>query len=214
MIADERVLIINKKIFVLVYLTEMSSKATPIDHLPNSSSQGNVQMQMQAVPEQQSVENMPPQPYHPNQTMPDGNQMYQQMSMDQEGHRENTQNNYMSRQFVQPPGNMGRPPPEMYPPQGPCPGQMPHQMQRPPTKIHDDDVDPSDIGIFQLLMMQSKTLAVVFALLVIIQLETSQGIFRNLTRMVKVPDTMVFTVSKVFSSLIGVIIFFFVYRNL
>jgi len=192
----------------------MTSKATPIDHLPNPSIQGNVQMQM--TPEQTTGINMPPQPQHHNPQMPDGHQMYQQMNMDQEGERENVQNNYVNRQFVQPPINTYRPPdsdiyghPEQYPEQMPT-----SSRHEPPQKYVEDNIVPSDVGILQLLMIQNKTLAIVFALLVAVQLETSQSLFRKLARLMKVPDTMIFNVSKVFLSLVGVIIFFFVCRNL
>jgi len=207
------VLFINKNFLYWYIEIKMASKATPIDHLPNSSSQGNVQMQMQMAPEQQARASMPPLPQHPIPSMPDGHQMYQQMSMDQEGQRENVQNNYVNRQFVQPPANMGGCPPDSHGQPGPYSNQPQMPMRGQPPTVH-EDVDTSEVGIFQLLMMQSKTLAIVFALLVAIQLETSQGLFRKVTRMMKVPDTMVFTVSKVLLALIGVVIFFFVCRNL
>jgi hypothetical protein len=74
--------------------------------------------------------------------------------------------------------------------------------------------DSSIFGIFKLLMSQSKMLSVIFILLLCVQLETTQGLFRKVTRMIKVPDGMVFTTSKVLSAFIGVIVFFIVHRNL
>ena len=41
-----------------------------------------------------------------------------------------------------------------------------------------------------------------------------QTIIRTFVRMTKVPDNMIFTVSKVLTSIIGVVLFFIVYRNL
>jgi hypothetical protein len=193
------------------------SKATPIEHLPNAPGSGNVQMQM-SPDQMHGSQAMPPQPQqldqYPVPKMPDGHQMYQQMSMDQEGHRANVQDNYMSRQFVQPPVNMGGQLPEDRGPPGSYPEQMPAPMRGPMVKTNDGMAAPNEVGIFQLLMMQSKTLSLVFALLVCVQLETTQGLFRKLTRMIKVPESMVFTASKVFAALVGVIVFFFVLRNL
>jgi len=198
----------------------MSAKATPLEHLPQAANSGNVQMQM--TPEQVSGSPMPPQPHMGQQPMQGGNQMHQDMGMDQERQRMDSQDNYMSRQFV-PQSRMGN---QMGPPQGayenqqfPSPGQgqypdhpMPVSMPRGPPKMHVDEA--SEMGMVQLLMSQSKMLSILFALLLCIQLETTQGLFRKLTRMIKVPDSMIFTASKVFAALVGVIVFFFVFRNL
>lgn len=200
----------------------MSSKATPLEHLPQAANSGNVQMQMQMAPDQTSGNPMPPQP-HMGQTqqMQAGNQMHQEMGMDQERQRMDSQDNYMSRQFV-PQTRMGNQP---GPPQGTYDGQqfpdqyqdqqMPVSIPRGSSKMRGGKViDASEMGIVQLLMSQSKMLSILFALLLCIQLETTQGLFRKLTRMVKVPDSMVFTASKVLAALVCVVVFFFVFRNL
>jgi hypothetical protein len=189
---------------------------------------------MQITPEQPTGGTIPPQPHMGQQQMQGGNQMHQDMGMDQERQKMDSQDNYMSRQFV-PQSRMGNQTGPS-PPQGaydneqfqghgqgqgqgqfqeqPMPVLMPRGSET-PQKMHSGGVpDASEMGIFQLLMSQSKMLSILFALLLCVQLETTQGLFRKVIRMVKVPEGMVFTASKVFAALVGVIIFFFVYRNL
>ena len=205
------------------------SKATPIEHLPQASNSGNVQMNM--APEQNPGNAMPPQPHMGQQQMQNGNQMHQDMGQDQELQRMDAQDNYLNRQFV--PQSRGNIPPTNYddqqymgPPQGSYEPQMPPSVPRRASKFTDDvavprraskftdDVDIASLGILQSFMSQSKMLSILFALLLCVQLETTQGLFRKVTRMIKVPDSMVFTASKAIASLVGVIAFFFIYRNM
>ena len=197
------------------------SKATPIEQLPNStnaSGTGNVQMQMSSE-QIQGSQSVPPQPQqhmnqYPNPQMHDGHPMYQQMNLDQERHPTNVQNNFMNRQFVHPPITMDGRLPDDPEPSGAYHEQMTSTIRGPTVKSNDYAIMPKENGIFKLLQMESKTLLLVFSLLVCIQLETTQGLFRKLTRMMKVPDSMVFTSSKVFAAMVGVLVFFFVRRNL
>lgn len=193
------------------------SKATPIEQLPNTNNNENVQMNMH---EEQSGGNvMPPQPHMGQQIQPSENQMNSDMGIDNESQRMDSQANFMDRQFVSQ-SRMGHPPTQS--------GYGNHLQregdnQQMPTSIpqnfyNDTSVgnsqDSGIFGIFKLLMSQSKMLSVIFILLLCVQLETTQGLFRKVTRMIKVPDGMVFTTSKVLSAFIGVLVFFIVHRNL
>ena len=67
--------------------------------------------------------------------------------------------------------------------------------------------------LFDLLRENSKMLAILFAFFMLIQMDLVQTMVRTFIRMTKVPDNMLFTVSKVFTSLLAVVLFFIVYRN-
>jgi hypothetical protein len=193
------------------------SKATPIEQLPNTNNNENVQMNMH---EEQSGGNvMPPQPHMGQQMQPSENQMNSDMGIDHESQRMDSQANFMDRQFVSQ-SRMGPPPTQSgYGNHLQREGdnqQMPRSISQNfsnDTSV-DNSQDSSIFGIFKLLMSQSKMLSVIFILLLCVQLETTQGLFRKVTRMIKVPDGMVFTTSKVLSAFIGVIVFFIVHRNL
>ncbi len=194
------------------------SKATPIAQLPNTSNQDNVQMN---IYEENSGGNLiPPNPHMGQQIQPESNQMHHDMRMDNESQRMDSQTNYMDRQFV-PQSRMGPPPPQSaYGNQFQREEVSNQQMQIPISKNVSQNMyssnlqDTNNLGLVQLLMSQSKILSVIFILLLCVQLETSQCLFRKVTRMIKVPDSIVFTASKVLAALVGVVVFFFVYRNL
>ena len=193
------------------------SKATPITQLPNTRNHENVQMNMHE--EQSSGNVMQPQPHMGQQIQPNGNQMHSDMGMDHESQIMDSQANFMDRQFV-PQSRMGPPPPQSaYGNQFQGEGdnqQMPMSMPKNVSKnmYAGNAPDAGNFGLFQLLMSQSKMLSVIFVLLLCVQLETSHGLFIKVTRMVKVPDGIVFTVSKVLAAFVCVVVFFFVYRNL
>lgn len=208
-------------------LTILMSKETLLRELPNAS---NIQMNMshEQVPGQQ----MPPQPNmvqmagnqipQPNMgqmtgNQMAGNQMYQDNKLDQEGQTINDNDNFMKRQFVSQP--------QLGPPHGnynnqyqDLSGNFNNQKPGQPNRYDNSDLlmdtDFVNTSILNLLMSQSKKLAIIFCLLFAVQLETTQSVLRKVTRMVKVPDSMVFMASKILSSLVGVIAFFFVTRSL
>jgi hypothetical protein len=142
------------------------------------------------------------------------------MGMDNEYQRMDVQDNYMKRQFV-PQSGMTQPPPSdgYYEPpatnyrQGGYQNQK--QMKVTQFKTNDNEVIKSQAtSVFELFRANSKMLAILFALFMAIQMDIVQSIIRTAVRMTKVPDNMIFTVSKVFTSIIGVVLFFVVYRNL
>jgi len=189
------------------------SKSTPLEHLPNvPGDPGSDNVQMQMLQNQPSNSNlMPPRP-------PADQQFNQDMRTDYEDQRMDDQSHYMQRQFI-PQSGMGQPQNNMYENNNyQNPNNNTHIQNKnennvvSKNKTYDDDI--KNIGIFQLLMAQSKTLSIVFALLLCVQLETTQGLIRKLVRMLNVPENMLFIISKVIIALLGVIVFFFVLRNL
>jgi len=166
---------------------------------------------------------MPPQPHMGHQMQPSENQMNSNMGIDHESQRMDSQANFMDRQFVSQ-SRMGPPPTQSgygnnLQREGDREGDNQQMPMSIPQKFSNDtplgnSQDSSIFGIFKLLMSQSKMLSVIFILLLCVQLETTQGLFRKVTRMIKVPDGMVFTTSKVLSAFIGVMVFFIVHRNL
>jgi hypothetical protein len=191
------------------------SKATPIAQLPNTSNHDNVQMN---IHEENSGGNLiPPHPNMGQYIQSESNQMHHDMGMDNESQRMDSQSNYMDRQFV-PQSRMGPPPPQSAYNNQFQAENFNNKIINPKnvdnTMYSGNIPDVNNLGLFQLLISQSKMLFVIFVLLLCIQLETSQGLFRKVTRMIKVPDSIVFTVSKVLAALVGVVVFFFVYRNL
>lgn len=196
------------------------SKSTPIEQLPKQ----NVQMQMNDPGIQEPhTQPMPPNPnsnLNLNLNPPPGPNSFQhqggnQMFQEPPG---NSQAGYNERQFVQPPVNMGNIMGNIhhqeYQNQQQHQQQQQQQPQYPVVQENFPEPGKSEASIMDLLMEHKKTLVVIFALLLSAQLETTQGLFRKVTRMLKVPDDMVFNVSKVLVALVGVVIFFFVYRNL
>lgn len=181
-------------------------KATPIESLPNASGQQNASgLQMTMTPEPQV-----PQQQHQQHSPQNHAGMHQEMGMEREGQRLNDRENFVNRQFV--PSSRGGPPLDMYdqpPPQ--VNDNFARQLPQPPQRAGGMIKEQS---LWQQLMAQSKILLLVVALIFVSQLQTVQNIVRTFARMVKVPDTMVFTVSKLLISLIGAIVFFFALRNI
>jgi len=187
-------------------------KATPIESLPNvggQQNQGSVQMTM--IPEHPhggpGSSPQPPQPYSGKRA---GNQMHQDMGMEREGHRLNDQEKFMNRQFVPSsrtgsPSDMYDPPPRQMGDNYSC--QLPQPVQRAGGII-------KERNLWHQLMAHSKVLLLVVVLLFVSQLQIVQNLFRTFSRTVKVPDTMVFTVSKLLVSLVGTVVFFVVLRNM
>ena len=190
------------------------SKATPIAQLPNTSNQDTVQMNIR---EEHSDGNLIlPNPHMGQYIQPESNQMHNDMRMDNESQRMDSQANYMDRQFV-PQSRMGIPPSQnSYDNHFQREGGANQQILKTVSQnmYPSNAQDSSKLGLFQLLMSQSKILSLIFILLLCVQLETSQGLFRKVTRMANVPDGIIFTASKVLAALVGVVVFFFVYRNL
>ena len=69
-------------------------------------------------------------------------------------------------------------------------------------------------GIFQELINDSKQLSFIFILLLFVQLESTQGLFRRIARLFNVGDSLLFTISKILGAFVGVIVFFFLTKNL
>jgi|SaaInlStandDraft_1057018.scaffolds.fasta_scaffold23374_4 hypothetical protein len=186
------------------------SKETPINQLPNVEMRKQL-IDEQPVPQQQMPPPMgqqmpPPQmgqqmPLQMGQQMPPpmGQQMPQPVQSRQDS-------NFMQRQFV--PQQQGNVPynnqqAQMLPEQVPV--QNNQQLVVEP---------PKSSGILQELMDDSKPLAFVFVLLLFVQLETTQGLFRRIARLFNVGDSLLFTVSKIIAALVGVVVFFFLTKNL
>lgn len=199
------------------------SKSTPLEQLPQGANTGNVQMNMNS--DQMSGLSMPPQPQLGNQIQEMSTQMAQDMGMDNEYQRMDVQDNFMKRQFV-PQSGMSQPPPsdgyyespQSNNRQGGYQTQNQNQKQMNIQQVRKNDSE-SNIkspitSIFELFRANSKMLAILFALFMAIQMDIVQSIIRTVVRMTKVPDNMIFTVSKVFTSVVGVVLFFIVYRNL
>ena len=204
------------------------SKSTPLEQLPQGANSGNVQMnitseQMSGI----SMQPQPPQPQMGNQMheMQLGNQMSQDMSIDNEYQRMDAQDNFMKRQFVSGamPPNMAQPPPSDGYYESPSSNyrqggyQNQKQMNVPHFRKNDsieETIKSPVTSVYELFKSNSKMLVILFALFIIVQMEMVQSIIRTVVRMTKVPDNMIFTVSKVFTSFVGVVLFFIVYRNL
>jgi hypothetical protein len=195
------------------------SKATPLEQLPQGSNTGNVQMD---IPQMSG--SMQPQPQMSNKLNDMGNNLNDTGNhlndMDSEYQRMDGYENYTKRQFV-PQSGMTQPPPsnDYYEnPQNLQSNYQGYQNQKqinvPHIKNESNVIIKSQPSVWDLFKENSKMLAILFALFMIIQMDIVQTIIRTFVRMTKVPDNMIFTVSKVLTSIIGVVLFFIVYRNL
>ena len=186
------------------------SKSTPLEQLPQMGNNVNVKMSM--IPEQQQNGMLQPRPQMDNS-------MSHDMNMGNEYQRMDNQDNYMKRQFV-PQTNIPQP---LLNDDYNNQNKYQQSEYQPQNKINIEQlkknennisVKSNSENIIQFFKNNSKILGIIFVLFTIIQIDTVQSMIRMLVRMTKVPDTMVFTVSKVFTSIIGVILFFICYRNL
>lgn len=181
------------------------SKATPIENLPTPSSNVQMQINPQQPQMQQSIQPQPP----IEQQNINSSQLRMDRENENEGQRINTQNHFVNRQFVPQSGmaqNNSNYTEQNY-------NQYPN-YQQPIHTNNDNGLVNNKETIFQLVMSKSKILLLIFALILTSQLETTQGIFRKITRTLNVPDNMVFMVSKLLISIVGIIVFFFVQRNI
>ena len=189
------------------------SKETPINQLPNVEMRKQL-IDEQPVPQQQMPppqmgQQMPPSqmgqqmpPSQMGQQMPPS-QMGQQMPPPVQSHQDS---NFMQRQFV--PQQQGNVPynnqqVQMLPEQVPV--QNNQQLVVEPPKSN---------GILQELMDDSKPLPFVFVLLLFVQLETTQGLFRRIARLFNVGDSLLFTVSKIIAGFSWGCCFLFLTKNL
>lgn len=170
------------------------SKSTPINQLPN------VEMTTEPVNEMP-----PPQQLQP---MPQPRQMSQTQPLQQIP-------SMQPLQQIQPLSQHRSIPPmqqSQYIPQ-----TQPHVQQQPLQQVKhlkkSFSVEKSS-GIFQELINDSKQLSFVFILLLFVQLESSQGLFRRISRLFNVGDSLLFTISKILGAFVGVIVFFFLTKNL
>lgn len=188
------------------------SKSTPLEQLPKMSND-NVQVNLnggQNNPMQQPPTWQPSIDGSGGQALPDSE--FQRMDM---------QDNYMKRQFI-PQTNMNVPMNNDYvePPMN----QNQHynqpqlqaqpQPQPQPQKVQLVKNTETSNNVYTLVKENSKMLAVLFALFMAVQTDIVQFFVRSIVRMTKVPENMLFTVSKVLTSVVGVILFFISYRNL
>jgi len=172
-------------------------KATPINQLPN------VEMSME--PEMNSQQ-MPPVNQPMPQNMPSMNHQMPPMAQNM------------------PPPMAPNMPPNMPPPMAtnnlnmrvdpyrenpyqPPPQQQPRQEEKKEKVVE-------EFGMVQDFMNDIKPLSMIFAILLFIQLDSTQGLFTRITRLFNIGDSMVFTVSKVIAAFAGVLVFFFLSRNL
>ena len=184
------------------------SKSTPLEQLPKMSND-NVQVNLNGVqnnPMQQPLTWQPSMDGSGGQALPDSE--FQRMDM---------QDNYMKRQFV-PQTNMQVPMNNEY-----VAPQMNNQnyinQPQPQNQVQVQQVQPvknteKPDNLYALVKENSKMLAVLFALFMAVQTDIVQFFVRSVVRMTKVPDNMLFTVSKVLTSVVGVVLFFITYRNL
>jgi hypothetical protein len=183
-------------------------KSTPLEQLPQGS---NMQMNQdiermlpdinpnmnQINPDMNS--NMNPNINQINSDMnPNMNQMHNDVNSNME-YQKDMQDHFIKRQFV-PQSGMQPQTNDYYEP-----AQKVYQTMSTNPKI--------EKSIFQIIKENSKILAILFALLMIVQMEMVQTIIRTTIRMTKIPDNMIFIVSKVLASILGVFLFFIIYRN-
>lgn len=208
----------------------MVSKATPIEQLPN--------VQMDMTRESMGGPPQPPMPPngpnpmnnpngHPQQPPGSANQMAEHIASQQQAEQMASQEQYRQRQFV----------PQYPPSHDPYSGQQ--MPPRPTQQFYDqqqqmepyfDQLEDRALqdqvyrtqpiyqkppeGILNGLMGDSKCLFMVFLLLIFVQLEGSQNVFRKLASMVRIPDTMIFTGAKVLLAIVVTVVFFFGKRSL
>lgn len=160
---------------------------------------------------------------YPQSPPGDANRMAEHIAAQQQAEQMASQEQYRQRQFV----------PQYPPSHDPFSGQQmpPQPMQR----VYDQrehmepyfnqleegsyqeqlaNIETKPEGFFANMMAQSKCLFLVFLLLIFVQLEGSQNIFRKVASMAKVPDTMIFTGAKVILALVVTMVFFFAKRSL
>ena len=181
----------------------MAQKATPINELPQQQQQG-IQPQYQEPPQAPNFQE-PIVPQNRGQQQPE----------------------YNERQFVpvqqqNPPQQYSQQPPQPFPqqPSQPFPQQYPQQPSQQPSQQsqQSDTVNKTSTsnrkGMIQDLVNNWKILLICAIVLFVAQQEPLQELVRKLFRVIKVPENILFYVSKLVISLIFVLIFFFTNRNL
>lgn len=89
-----------------------------------------------------------------------------------------------------------------------------YQPQYNDNPVLNNEIDDKTRTIFQLMLSQSKMLSIIFLLLFMVQLNATQGLVSKLTKLLNIPDNMASVSGKLIASLVGVILFFFVFKNL
>ena len=171
-------------------------KSTPLEQLPQGS---NMQMNQDIGQMRPDMNPMNPDMNQMNPDMnPDMNQMHNDVNSNME-YQKDMQDHFIKRQFV-PQSGMKPPTNDYYEPV-----QEVYQAMSTNPK--------TEKSIFQIIKENSKMLAILFALLMMVQMEMVQTIIRTTIRMTKIPENMIFIVGKVLTSILGVFLFFIIYRN-
>jgi hypothetical protein len=116
----------------------------------------------------------------------------------------------------QPPGQFQGQPPGQFQgqPPGQIQGQPPGQPQDKKNVLHQKNPVSGKKGMVQDILSNWKILLICFIVLFVSQQEPLQELVRKLFRVIKVPENILFYVTKLVISLVFVLIFFFTNRNL
>ena len=149
-----------------------------------------------SIPKSTPVNELPQQP--PN---------FQEPVVPQNGGQ--VQPEYNERQFVpvQQSHSQDQPP-------GQFQGQPPGQPQDKKNVLHQKNPVSGKKGMVQDILSNWKILLICFIVLFVSQQEPLQELVRKLFRVIKVPENILFYVTKLVISLVFVLIFFFTNRNL